>query len=70
MDSEKFACASVYFALFRVVEIAELEGPEAAVKWAEEALGYEGLREGLVEGVKERLEDRELAVPARFLRDS
>jgi hypothetical protein len=70
MDATRFACDSVYFALFRVVEIGELEGPEAAIQWAEEALITEGLRQGLVDGVKERMIDRELAASARFARES
>jgi hypothetical protein len=69
MDADKFACESVYFALFRVVEAAELDGPEAAVAWAEQALETEGLRRGLVDGVKERMANRELAASARFTRD-
>ena len=68
MDAEKLACESVYFALFRVVEIAELEDPEAAIAWAEEALGASALRQGLVDGVKERMADRELAESVRFAR--
>ena len=66
MDADKFACECVFFALFRVVEAAELEGAEAAMQWAEEALSAEGLRQGLVDGVKERMVDRELAASARF----
>ena len=61
MDEEKLACESVYFALFRVVEIGELEGAAAAMKWAEEALSVEELRSGLVDGVRERMTERELA---------
>jgi hypothetical protein len=70
MDADKFACDSVYFALFRVVEIGELEGADAAIQWAEEALGTNDLRQGLVEGVKERMADRELAASARFARNN
>lgn len=70
MDADKFACESVFFALFRVVEAAELEGAESAVRWAEQALTAEGLREGLVDGVKERMVERELAASARFMRDA
>ena len=69
MDADKFACESAYFALFRVVEVGELESPEAAVRWAEEALANPELRQGLVDGVKERMADRELAATARFARD-
>jgi hypothetical protein len=69
MDADKFACESVYFALFRVVEAAELDGAEAAIEWAEQALQTEGLRQGLVDGVKERMVNRELAASARFTRD-
>jgi hypothetical protein len=69
MDAETFARESVYFALFRVVEAAELDGPEAAVQWAEKALLTEDLMRGLVDGVKERMVDREPAASTRFARD-
>jgi hypothetical protein len=61
MRAEKLASECVYYALFRVVELAELEDSDAAVKWAEEALAWEELRAGLVERVKERALDREPA---------
>ena len=44
---------AVYFALFRVVEIAELRGAETAIEWAQSALDEEQLREGLVNRVRE-----------------
>ena len=69
MDADRVACESVYFALFRVVEAAELDGPEAAVQWAEQALATEDLRRGLVDGVKERMVDREWGASTRFGRD-
>jgi hypothetical protein len=69
MDADRFACECVYFALFRVVEIGELEDAEAAIQWAEEALATDALRQGLVDGVKERMVNRELAASARFARD-
>ena len=53
MDADQLACESVYYALFRAVQIAELEGPEAAVEWAEDALTVASLRQGLVDGVEE-----------------
>jgi hypothetical protein len=68
MDGDKLACDSVYFTLFRIVEIGELEGAEAAIQWAEESLEVKDLRQGLVEGVKERMAERELATSARFSR--
>ena len=61
MDGDKLACNSVYFALFRVVEVGELEGAHAAMKWAEEALSVDELRSGLVDGVRERMAERDLA---------
>jgi hypothetical protein len=64
VDADKFACEAVYFALFRVVEVGELEDAEAAVRWAEEALNTDELRQGLVDGVKERMANRELAASA------
>jgi hypothetical protein len=70
MDADRFACECVFFALFRVVEAAELEGAEAAIQWAEEALATSELRQGLVDGVKERMVDRELAASARFMSDN
>jgi hypothetical protein len=48
------ACESVYFALFKVVELAEFYDAEAAVQWAQQALEVEQLRTGLVEGVEEK----------------
>jgi hypothetical protein len=70
MDADKFACECVYFALFRVVEIGELDTPEAASAWAEEALANSDLRQGLVDGVKARMADLELASSARFARNN
>jgi hypothetical protein len=49
---------AVYFALFRVVEIAELHGAERAIEWAQCALGEEQLREGLVNRVREARDSR------------
>ena len=70
MDVDKFASCSVYFALFRAVQVGELEGPEAAVAWAEDALANEVLRIGMDDGVKERMADSEHAARARFARHS
>jgi hypothetical protein len=54
MDShDELARDAVYFALFRVVEIAELHGTETAVEWAQSAIGEEQLRDGLVNRVRE-----------------
>jgi len=54
MASDELASDSVYFSLFRLVEIAELRDAEAAVEWAELAISSKELRDGLVERVKER----------------
>ena len=54
MSPEELASDSVYFSLFRLVEIAELHDAEAAVEWAELALASKDMRDGLVERVKER----------------
>lgn len=54
MSPEELASDSVYFALFRLVELAELRDAEAAVEWAELALASEDMRDGLVERVKAR----------------
>ncbi|HEX2232520.1 MAG TPA: hypothetical protein VHG69_04060 [Thermoleophilaceae bacterium] len=53
MKERELACESVYFALFKIVELAEYEDAEAAVAWAQKALEWEELRTGLVEGVEE-----------------
>jgi hypothetical protein len=53
MDHDELAIDSVYYALFRVVEIAELHGAEKAVEWAQSALDEPQLREGLVNRVRE-----------------
>jgi hypothetical protein len=54
MSPEELASESVYFSLFRLVEIAELQDAEAAVQWAEMAISSKEMRDGLVERVKER----------------
>jgi hypothetical protein len=54
MSPEELASDSVYFSLFRLVEIAELQDATAAVEWAEMALSSKDMRDGLVERVKER----------------
>ena len=53
MSPEELASDSVYFSLFRLVEIAELHDCESAVEWAEMALASDEMRNGLVERVKE-----------------
>jgi hypothetical protein len=42
---------SLYYALFRVAAIADLEGPAKAVAWAESILDDDQLREAFVAGV-------------------
>ena len=54
MSPEELASDSVYFSLFRLVEIAELRDADAAVEWAELALASREMREGLVKRVMER----------------
>ena len=54
MTERELAYESVYFALFKVVELAEYEDAEAAVQWAQKALEWQQLREGLVDGVEEK----------------
>ena len=54
MSPEELASDCVYFSLFRLVEIAELRDPEAAVQWAEMVLTSREMRDGLVERVRER----------------
>ena len=54
MTDHELACESVYFALFKLVELAEYENADAAVQWAQKALDIEQLRTGLVEGVEEQ----------------
>ena len=53
MSPEELASDSVYFSLFRLVEIAELQDAQAAVDWAELALSSKEMRDGLVKRVKE-----------------
>ena len=50
---QELAIDAVYYALFRVVEVGELEDAEAAVAWAQSALEGPELREGLVARVAE-----------------
>jgi len=54
MSPEELASDSVYYALFRLVEIAELHNAEAAVEWAGLALSSKDMRDGLVERVRDR----------------
>jgi hypothetical protein len=61
MDRDDLACDAVYYALFRVVEIAELHGAEKAVEWAQNALEESQLRDGLVSRVQEARNDRPAA---------
>ena len=62
MDShDELARDAVYFALFRVVEIAELHGPETAVEWAQSAIDEGQLRDGLVNRVREARDSRSTA---------
>jgi hypothetical protein len=62
MDShDELAREAVYYALFRLVEIAELHGPETAVDWAQSALDEEQLRDGLVNRVREVRDSRSTA---------
>ena len=53
MTPDELASDSVYFSLFRLVEIAELRDAEAAVEWAELALSSQEMRDALVQRVKE-----------------
>jgi hypothetical protein len=58
VKERELACESVYFALFKIVELAEYENAEAAVQWAQKALDWPELRDGLVEGVEENRASR------------
>ena len=58
MTERELACESVYFAMFKVVELAEYENAEAGVQWAQKALEWSELREGLVDGVEEKRAER------------
>jgi hypothetical protein len=64
MQQRRLAERSVYFALFRVVELAELEDAEKAVEWAQTAVSSEDLRQGLVDRVSEVLAADEDATSA------
>jgi hypothetical protein len=66
VTEHELACESVYFTLFKLVELAEYENADAAVEWAQKALEFEDLRTGLVEGVEESRSRRfERAAAAR-----
>jgi hypothetical protein len=58
VTERELARESVYFALFKVVELAEYENAEAAVQWAQKALEWAELRDGLVDGVEEKRAER------------
>lgn len=49
---------SVFYALFRVVEIEELSGPEKAVEWAQAMVEEPDLRTAFSEGVLNALAER------------
>ena len=48
----------VFFALFRVVEIDELSGPEKALEWARAMVEEPELRRGFADGVLKAFEAR------------
>ena len=48
------AVESVFYALFRIVELAEYSGPETAIEWAQSALTDRQLLHGFVDLVRER----------------
>jgi hypothetical protein len=65
VSERELACEAIYYALFRVVEVAEYDDAEAAVEWAQKALEWQQLREGLVDRVEEmRIERFARAAPA------
>jgi hypothetical protein len=47
------AVESVFYALFRIVEVAEYSGPEQAIEWAQSVLGDPQLLHAFVERVRE-----------------
>jgi hypothetical protein len=47
------AVQSVFYALFRIVELDEYSGPETAIEWAQSVLGDPQLLRGFVERVRE-----------------
>jgi hypothetical protein len=55
MQARHLAERSVFYALFRVVELAELEDAEKALEWAQSAVDSAELRHGLVDRVSEVL---------------
>jgi hypothetical protein len=58
VSERQLAYEAIYYALFRVVEVSEYENAEAAVEWAQKALEWEQLREGLVDRVEELRAER------------
>jgi hypothetical protein len=47
------AVESVFYALFRIVELAEYSGPERAIEWAQSALADRQLLHAFVQRVRE-----------------
>jgi len=45
----------IFYALFRIVEIDELSGPEAAIAWARSVLDDPQLRDAFAENVGDRV---------------
>jgi hypothetical protein len=54
----ELASQSVFYALFRVIEIEELSGPEKAVEWARAMVDEPELRGAFVDGVQRALVQR------------
>jgi len=55
---------AVFYALFRVVEIEELSGPEKAVEWARGMVDDPLLRRAFADGVVDAVERRDAAEPS------
>ena len=48
----------VFYAVFRIVEIDELSGPEKAIEWAKAMVEEPEMRQAFSEGVLKELADR------------
>jgi hypothetical protein len=61
----EIASQSVFYALFRVVEIEELSGPEKAVEWARAMVEEPELRRGFSEGLLRAMAEKKAREPGR-----
>jgi hypothetical protein len=58
VEQREIVSQAIFYALFRVVEIEELSGPDKAVEWARAVVDEPELRRGFSDGVLKALAGR------------